>query len=288
MFKEEHLVDSYKRTLLKYCRLNDSNKLPLNLIKKNDLDEKHFSILNAFFRLSEELNIPVYKSRQDFIKEINIDKNKNFLYSLNFVKSDQTLSGSGSCKEDPFYDRNCIVTQYIIDNEKYTRLIIDKKARFFNCFYNSWGDYNNREKYLFSIDLSLISISEFNDLFSVQQDFKSEEYQRKFSDFLDKILIIEHYEGTDKTIESIEFNENEQLKTIIKNNHNLLILDENEKIIEDFCYNHEHYSAVTVNDLLLFDNGWRIVTDISVVSRETIGVYTKVKTKKYIGEVPIY
>tara|TARA_Y100001960_G_scaffold333922_1_gene442316 strand:- start:21875 stop:22741 length:867 start_codon:yes stop_codon:yes gene_type:complete len=288
MFKEEHLVDSYKRKLLRYCRLNDSNKLPLNLLKENDIDKKHFSVLNAFFRLAGELNIPVYKSRQDFIQEINIDKNKNFSYSLNFVRADQTLSGRGSCKEDPFYDRNCIVTQYIIDNEKYTRLIIDKKARFFNCFYNNWGDYNNREGYMFSIDLSLISISEFNDLFSVKQDFQSEEYKRKFNDFLDKILIVEDYEGKDKLVEPTEINENERLKSIIKSNHNLLIVDENEKVIEGFCYNHDHYSAVTINDLLLFDHGWRIVTDISVVSRETIGVYTRVKTKKYIGEVPIY
>lgn len=281
MSNKTYLINRYRKLLdshLSKEQINHSNLLSVgNFIVDSYYKEMYDSLIKHL-----ETN-PVYESRQAFIDSIYLDENENIYFHLKDDYSSSTCA-AGKDENDPFYNRNWCITNYKVNNNKYSRITYNLKSRFFSGTYNKWKYYKNKNNYILSLSLEDISIEEFNKLFAANRDFNSTDFKNELSLFLKKIFY--------KTIvfddEPMKTENIDLFLSELSHRNNSIFLDENLDYITESVGNYDHYSLLSIGDLLVFDSGWKIVDKIEIHYNKDIGNYSKIFFKKYKGEKPTF
>lgn len=283
----EYLVSKYQSDLF-YNLLrkgNVVNLFPFNEDTEfNSFDLDFFRDMrdSLFFHL-EEINKPIYKSRQDFLRNVFLDENKKLCFHLETSGESSTCMG-GSQESDPFYDPNWKKTSYDINSRHIKKITKNLKSRFFfdiNFSFDEFSNFNSKEFYTLSISLENISIEYFNELFTPK---KGSIDKNKVEAFLNEIIIFEKIE--EKTSEKV--NETKKEDLIPKHFKDAQYaymksyVDESGNYMSSEPVNASHHSVIQVGDILTFKRGeQRIVTDIklmySPLTRFKLDIHTKIK-----------
>lgn len=219
------------------------------------LGEKEFEVMSIdmkkniilYFEMLMEKKSLLFKSRQELLSFIYFDKECNLIKTPVMNRTSSTLMG-GTKEEDPFYDPNWKMTTFTWRALKMSCIQKDLLKRFFIGNNSDWSKFNNKKRYLKTIDLSKISIEEYEEFskellkinagdFKAKQSlndkykdlkplfssnlrfslfltylFKKEERIEKLEGFLENFSIVEDFDGcnNEKEIEESELVVKEQ------------------------------------------------------------------------------
>ena len=233
-------------------------------------DSDYFEqLLSSYIRVCAELQEPIYESRQELLTHIYINKDNEILFHEKKCGGSKTLMG-GSKKDDPFYDPNTETCYYIIDDKKYLNRSLCNLKSAFKSFYSE-TEYDIIGK----IDISNISIEDFNKVFTPKFNEKIDEFKNRIIAFLNREIVSQI-----NKFEKFEFHEESH-----NSDDKILFIDENGQRIHQRHSTSGFHDQLQTNRILSFYNeGFKIITDIQLKPSDKHGFVKVVSTKPFKGD----